>query len=99
MVRKVFTKRISRLVMVVVFDGTPEEYWGRIKDTIREVIQENDSKKVAPLTKVEACEQLGISFNTLTKILREMKIDTIFPADIDRILLKYPKYIKKSIRA
>lgn len=85
--------------MVVVFDGTPEEYKAMLKGLMKEVIQENDSKKVAPLTKVEACEQLGISFNTLTKILREMKIDTIFPADIDRILLKYPKYIKKSIRA
>ena len=85
--------------MVVVFEGTPEEYKAMLKETIKEVIQENDNKKVAPLSKVEACERLGISFNTLTKILREMKIDTIFPSDIDRILLKYPKYIKKSIRA
>lgn len=85
--------------MVVVFDGTPEEYKAMLKGLMKEVIQENDSKKVTPLSKVEACEQLGISFNTLTKILREMKIDTIFPSDIDRILFKYPKYIKKSIRA
>lgn len=85
--------------MVIVFDGTPEEYKAMLKETIKEVIQENDSKKVSPLTKVQACEQLGISFNTLSKILKEMKIDNIFPSDIDRILLKYPKYIKKSIRA
>lgn len=85
--------------MIIVFDGTPEEYKAMLKETIKEVIQENDSKKVTPLTKVQACEQLGISFNTLSKILKEMKLDNIFPSDIDRILFKYPKYIKKSIRA
>jgi len=84
---------------VVFIDGTRAEFTSLLKETIKEVIQENNSKKVAPLSKVEACDRLGISFNTLTKILREMKIDTIFPADIDRILLKYPKYIKKSVRA
>ena len=85
--------------MVVVFEGPPEQFWDKIGEIIDQRIKANEAKKVAPLSKVEACDRLGISFNTLTKILREMKIDIIFPADIDRILLKYPKYIKKSVRA
>ncbi|MDD4972603.1 MAG: hypothetical protein PHT07_24490 [Paludibacter sp.] len=85
--------------MVVVFEGTPEEYWQKFAEVVDQRIQANDAKKVKPLSKTEACEQLGISYKTLVKIMTEMKIDIIFPADIDRILLKYPKYIKKSIRA
>ena len=85
--------------MVVVFEGSPEEYKAMLKGLMKEVIEENNSKKVSPLTKVEACEQLGITYNTLVSIMAEMKLDVIFPADIDRILLKYPKYIKKSVRA
>lgn len=85
--------------MVVVFEGTPEEYKAMLKGLMKEVIEEQNSKKVSPLTKVKACDQLGISFNTLVKIMKKMKLDLIFPSDIDRILLKYPKYIKKSVRA
>jgi len=84
---------------VVFIDGTREEFVTLLEQTVKKVIQENDSKKVAPLKYKEVQELLGISDKTLMKIRQEMKIDTFFPADIDRILLKYPKYIKKSIRA
>lgn len=84
---------------VIFANGTREDFTSLLRQTIKEVIDESESKKVSPLTKVQACEQLGVSFNTLKKIMSEMRIENIFPSDIDRILLKYPKYIKKSIRA
>lgn len=83
--------------MVIVYDGTPDEYRQMLKDVIKEVIQENESKKVSPLTYTEACNQLGITNKTLKKVRIEMNItDNIYQSDILRILVKYPKYIKKA---
>jgi len=82
--------------MVVIFEGTPEEYWKKIAEVVDQRIQANDSKKVRPLSKTEAGEQLGISYNTLVKIMAEMNLTDIYPSDINRILLRYPKYIKKA---
>ena len=84
--------------MIIIYEGTEEEYWNKLKGLIKEVIQENDSKKSAPMMLKDVCDQLGITYTTLNKIRKEMHLDSIYPSDIDRILLKYPKYIKKSVR-
>jgi hypothetical protein len=81
---------------VIFVNGTREEFWSTMKEIVREVIDESEAKRVAPLSKVEACNQLGISFPTLQRICKEMNLTDIYPSDISRILLKYPKYINKS---
>ena len=85
--------------MIVVFEGTQEEYWNKMAEIVDQRIQAASAKKVAPMKYIEVCEELGITDKTLKKIRQEMKLDVIFPADLDRILLKYPKYIKKAKRA
>jgi len=92
------SETIKIYVMIVVFEGTQEQYKDMLKGVIKEVLDENDSKKVSPLSKTQACEQLGITYKTLIKIMEGMKLETIFPSDIDRILLKYPKFIKKAMK-
>ena len=82
--------------MVVVFDGTEQEFWDKIYETVKKAITDTESAKVAPLSKAEACRQLGISFPTLQRVCKEMNLTDIYPSDINRILLKYPKYINKS---
>lgn len=82
--------------MIIIFEGTPEEYWQKFAEVVDERIQANDSRKVSPLSKVEACSQLGISFPTLQRVCKEMNLTDIYPSDINRILLNYPKYINKS---
>lgn len=84
-------------MMMVVYEGTPDEYRQMLKEVMKEVIQENESKRVSPLTYTEACNQLGITNKTLMKVRKEMNItDNIYQSDILRILAKYPKYIKKA---
>jgi len=82
--------------MIVVYEGTPEDFWAEMKGIIKEVIDEMDSKKVSPLSKTEAGLRLGITYKTLMKVMAEMNLTDIYPSDINRILLKYPKYISKS---
>lgn len=84
----------------IILDGLSlEDFRGMLRETIREEITANDSKKVAPMSKTEACRQLGITNKTLSKILKEMNLTDVFPSDINRILFKYPKYIRKAITA
>lgn len=82
--------------MIVVFEGTEQDFWTKIGEVVEKVINANESRKVSPLSKVEACNQLGISFPTLQRVCKEMNLTDIYPSDISRILLKYPKYINKS---
>jgi aspartyl-tRNA synthetase len=82
--------------MVIVYEGTPDEYRQMLKDVMKEVIQENESKRVSPLTYTEACNQLGITNKTLMRVRTEMNLTDIYQSDILRILVKYPKYIKKA---
>lgn len=82
--------------MIILYEGTEEQFWNKLREVIREEIQVNDSKKVSPLTYTEACSQLGITNKTLMKVRTEMNLTDIYPSDINRILLKYPKYIKKA---
>lgn len=82
--------------MVVVYEGTEQDFWTKIGEVVEKVINANESRKVSPLSKVEACNQLGISFPTLQRVCKEMNLTDIYPSDINRILLKYPKYITKS---
>lgn len=84
----------------IILEGlTLEDFRSILRESIREEITANDSKKVAPMSKTEACRQLGITNKTLSKILKEMNITDVFPSDINRILFKYPKYIRKAITA
>lgn len=55
-----------------------------------------DNKRESPLSKNDICERLGITYKTVMKILSEMNLTEVYPSDINRILLKYPKYIKKA---
>ncbi|HCY40370.1 MAG TPA: hypothetical protein DHV48_03310 [Prolixibacteraceae bacterium] len=73
-----------------------EDFQESIRKIVREEITANDNKKVAPMSKTEACRQLGITSKTLQKVLEEMNLKEVFPADITRILFKYPKYIRKA---
>jgi len=84
----------------IILEGlTLEDFQSILRETVREEITANDSKKVAPMSKTEAGRQLGITNKTLSKILKEMNISEVFPSDINRILFKYPKYIRKAITA
>jgi len=84
----------------IILEGlTLEDFRSILRESIREEITANDSKKVAPMSKTEACRQLGITNKTLSKILKEMNLTDVFPSDINRILFKYPKYIRKAITA
>jgi hypothetical protein len=84
----------------IILEGlTLEDFQSILRESIREEITANDSKKVAPMSKTEACRQLGITNKTLSKILKEMNLTDVFPSDINRILFKYPKYIRKAITA
>jgi len=82
--------------MIVVFEGTAEEYWQKIAEVVDQRIQANESKKVSALSYTEACRQLGITNKTLMKIRLEMNLTDIYQSDINRILLQYPKYIKRA---
>jgi len=84
----------------IILEGLSlEDFRSILRESIREEITANDSKKVAPMSKTEACRQLGITNKTLSKILKEMNLTDVFPSDINRILFKYPKYIRKAITA
>ena len=82
--------------MIILYEGTEQDFWAKMTEVVEKAINAHESKKVAPLSKVEACAQLGISFPTLQRISKEMGLTDIYPSDINRILLKYPKYIKKA---
>lgn len=82
-------------MVIVVFDGSEQDFWNKMYEVVEKVINDNETRRVAPLSKVEACRQLGISFPTLQRICKEMNLSDIYPSDISRILLKYPKYISK----
>jgi len=84
----------------IILEGLSlEDFQSMLRELIREEITANDSKKVAPMSKTEACRQLGITNKTLSKVLKEMNLVDVFPSDINRILFKYPKYIRKAITA
>lgn len=84
----------------IILEGLSlEDFQSMLRESIREEITANDSKKVAPMSKTEACRQLGITNKTLSKILKEMNLSEVFPSDINRILFKYPKYIRKATTA
>ncbi len=81
----------------IILEGlTLAEFQNMIRESVREEMEAIDSKKVAPLSKTEACHQLGITNKTLQKVMDEMNLKEVFPADITRILFKYPKYIRKA---
>lgn len=83
----------------IILEGiTFDEFREKLREDIRAEIKANDKRKIAPLTKQEACRRLGITDKTLGKVLLEMHIDPILPDDIDRILFRYPQYIRKSER-
>jgi len=84
--------------MIVVFEGTPEEYRTMLKEVMQEVVDENNARKVAPLSMTDVGEQLGITYKTVRKVMAEMKLTEVYQSDINRILVKYPKYIKKANR-
>lgn len=65
-------------------------------DRIEERFVARESKKVSPLTYTEVQNQLGITNKTLMKVRTEMNLTDIYQSDINRILLRYPKYLKKA---
>ena len=84
----------------IILEGLSlEDFQDSLRKIVRDEITANDNKKVAPMTKTEACRQLGITNKTLQKILTEMSLSEVFPSDINRILFKYPKYIRKATTA
>jgi hypothetical protein len=84
----------------IITDGiTLADFLTKMDELFDQAIKRNDKRKIAPITKQEACRRLGISDKTLGKVLIEMHIDPILPDDIDRILFRFPQYIRKSERA
>ena len=83
----------------IILEGiTLDDFKSLLQESFREEISANESKKVAPMTKTEACRRIGITNKTLQKILGEMNMKDVYPSDINRILLKYPKFIKKAAK-
>jgi len=81
----------------IILEGVSlEDFNDSLRKIVREEITANDNKKVAPMSKTEACRQLGITDKTLRKVMEDMNLKEVFPADITRILFKYPKYIRKA---
>lgn len=84
---------------IIILQGiTLEQFREELKAIVRAEIAQNEDRKVSPLSKTEAGEQLGITYKTLVKVMDEMNLTDIYPSDIQRILIKYPKYIKKATR-
>lgn len=82
----------------IILEGiTLEDFQSLLRESFRAEISANENKLNAPLTKTEACRRLGITSKTLQKILSEMKMIDVYSSDINRILLKYPKFIKKAL--
>lgn len=73
-----------------------DEFLDKIKETVRAEIAINEEKKVTVINKSEAGRLLGINYRTLQKVLDEMNIKDIYPSDLERILAKYPKYVRKA---
>jgi glycine cleavage system pyridoxal-binding protein P len=83
----------------IILEGiTLDDFKSLLQESFRAEISANESKKVAPMTKTEACRRIGITNKTLQKILGEMNMKDVYPSDINRILLKYPKFIKKAAK-
>ncbi|MFY9154099.1 MAG: hypothetical protein WAO52_18915 [Prolixibacteraceae bacterium] len=82
--------------MIIIYEGSEQDFWTKLGEVVEKVINANETRKVSPLSKVEACQRLGIAYKTLMKVMQEMNLTDIYPSDINRILLKYPKYINKS---
>jgi len=83
----------------IILEGiTLDDFKNLLQESFRAEISANESKKVAPMTKTEACRRIGITNKTLQKILGEMNLKDVYPSDINRILLKYPKFIKKAAK-
>ncbi|MDP3641780.1 MAG: hypothetical protein Q8S54_01175 [Bacteroidota bacterium] len=83
----------------IILEGiTLEDFQSLLRESFRAEISANESKKIAPMTKTEACRRIGITNKTLQKILSEMNLKDVYPSDINRILLKYPKFIKKAAK-
>ena len=81
----------------IILQGiTLDEFMNRIKETVRAELEGNDEKKVAVISKSEAGRQLGLNYRTLQKVMDEMKLTELYPSDLDRILAKYPKYVRKA---
>jgi len=83
----------------IILEGiTLDDFKSLLQESFRAEISANESKKVAPMTKTEACRRIGITNKTLQKILSELNLKDVYPSDINRILLKYPKFIKKAAK-
>ena len=82
----------------IILEGISlEDFQSLLRASFRAEITANESKLKSPLTKTEACRRLGITSKTLQKVLGEMNIIDVYSTDINRILHKYPKYIKKAV--
>jgi hypothetical protein len=89
----------KNIMTKIILEGiTLEDFQSLLRESVRAEISANESKKIAPMTKSEACRRIGITNKTLQKILSEMNLKDVYPSDINRILLKYPKFIKKAAK-
>ena len=80
---------------IIILQGiTIDELLDRIEE--RQIARDN--KRESPLSKNDIGERLGLTYKTVMKIMGEMNLTEVYPSDINRILLKYPKYIKKANR-
>lgn len=83
--------------MFVVYEGTEQEFWAKLRNEIRQEITRAESKRLVPIEKKEACRLLGITYPTLKNIMNKEGMNIIYASDIERLNLKYPKYNKSNV--
>ena len=79
-------------MMLIVYQGTEQDFWSRLREEVRNEITKAESKRLVPIEKKEACRLLGISYPTLKDRMTKEGIEVIYASDIERLNLKYPKF-------
>ncbi len=81
----------------IILEGiTYEELIEGITKEVKKVLDQVDENRYRPITKVEACRQLGgVHFNTLKKIMEAENWTEMDQDKIERAKLKYPKYSQR----
>ena len=77
--------------MIILQGITMDEFREIMKADIRQEIRNNESQKANPLSKTEACDQLGISYKTLVKAMERTGLKAIYPADLEKIRKSCPE--------
>jgi len=85
------------MTATIILQGiTLDEFQAMLKETVRGEITAIDNEKAHPLTKVEACDKLGITYKTLVKAMERTGLSEVYPSDLDRLRLKCPELFRRA---